>query len=244
MNGSCASSGEMPGFPFPSRSGREPDEPLLDMILNGEPLPAEAPHDMLALADRLASLGSPAGPGEVAAMAAFSRSLAGAGVSPARGEPAHHKPARRSPPQRRAARPVRLAGGFLVVMVGLGSAAAYADVLPGPVQDFAHHVIGAPPAQVSRGRSGEHLRSTHQPGTHGPASARHAAHPAKPDAARGHRKGAKPGKPKGKARHVHRANPAKRRAAKPTNPPHPAPTQPIHPLRTRHTRFRAETLPV
>ncbi len=163
MSGSDASSGEMPGFPFPGRSGPEPDEPLLDTILNGRPLPAHAPQGMLALADRLASLGRPAGPGEVpgeaAAMAAFRSSVAGASVSPAGGEPAHRKPARRPPPRRRAARPARLAGGLFVVMVGLGSAAAYADVLPGPVQDFAHHVIDAPPAHVSRVRSGDHQQS-------------------------------------------------------------------------------------
>ena len=74
------------GFPFPRRSGQQLDEPLLDMILNGRPLPADAPQSMLALADRLASLGRPAGPGEVpgevAAMAAFSRSVAGPASRP------------------------------------------------------------------------------------------------------------------------------------------------------------------
>ena len=144
------------------------------MILNGQPLPADAPHGMLALADRLASLGRPAGPGEVpgeaAAMAAFSRAVAGASVSPAGCEPAPRKPFRRPPPRRRAARPARLAGGLFVVMVGLGSAAAYADVLPGPLQGFAHHVIGAPPAHASPVRSEEHQKTTHRAGTHEPAS--------------------------------------------------------------------------
>ena len=235
MNGSDASSGEMPGFPFLSRSGREPDEPLLDMILNGQPLPADAPHAMLALADRLASLSGPAGPGEVpgevAAMAAFSRSVAGASVSPAGGDPAPLKPARRPPPRRRAARPARLAGGLFVVMVGLGSAAAYADVLPGPVQDFAHHVIGAPPARASDSRPNDHQKAAHRPGTHGRASG--AAHSANAGKANGHHKGARPGKAKGKVKHIHRPDPAKRRAAaKPTHPPHPTPTHSVHPTPT------------
>ena len=199
------------------------------MILNGRPLPADAPQGMLALADKLASLGRPAGPGEVpgeaAAMAAFSRAVAGASVSPAGGEPAHHKPARRPPPRRRAARPARLAGGLFVVMVGLGSAAAYADVLPGPVQDFAHRVIGAPPAHASGSRPNDHQKTTHRPGTPRARVRRGASQP-KPGMhgkANGHHKGAKPGKAKGKAKHVHRPNPAKRRAAaKPTHPPHPS----------------------
>jgi hypothetical protein len=236
MKGSDAWSGKMPGFPLPSRPGRAPDEPLLDMILNGQPLPADAPYGMLALANKLASLGDPARtgelPGEVAAMAAFSRSVAGASVSPAGTEPARRRSARRRPPRLRTARPARLAGGLFVVTIGLGSAAAYADVLPGPVQDFAHRAIGAPPAHASPSRSGEHQKSTHRPGIRAPGSASHPAHSAKPGKTTGARKGAKPGNAKGKARHVHRANPAKRRAAKPTHPPHPTPIQPAHPTPT------------
>jgi hypothetical protein len=222
----------MPGFPFPGRPDRDPDEPLLDLILAGRPLPADAPAGMLMLADGLAGLGGPAVPGEVpgeaAAMAAFSRALAGAGVSPAGGDPASRKPARRPPPRRRAARPARLAGGLLVVLAGLGSAAAYADVLPGPVQDFAHHVIGAPPAHVSPGRSGEHHKAGRlDGGTHGPASGRHAGHPAEPGKAAQHHKGVN----SGKAKHVHRP-PVKRRGAKPSHPPHPTPTHRPHPTPT------------
>ncbi len=224
MSGSDASSGEMPGFPFPSRPGRDPDEPLLDMILDGQPLPPDAPPGLLTLADRLASLGRRAGsgevPGEIAAMAAFSRSVAGVSVSPAGLDPAHRKPARRHPPRWRAALPVRLAGGLLVGIIGLGSAAAYADVLPGPVQDFAHHVIGAPPAHVSPGRSGEHEKAAHRPGTHLPGSG--AVHSAKPGEANGHHKGVKPGTAKGKAKHRHRPAPRRRGKAAHPAPSHPA----------------------
>jgi hypothetical protein len=225
MKGSHASSGEMPGLPFPSRPGRNPDEPLLDMILDGQPLPAEAPRGMLTLAERLASLSRPAGPGEVpgeaVAMAAFSRAVAGASVSPAGGEPAHRKLARRYPPRWRAARPFQLAGGLLVV-IGLGSAAAYADVLPGPVQDFAHHVIGAPAAHASPGRSGEHQKAAHGAATaHHPAGSRRGQHPGKPGTTHPNR------------RH-HRLHPAqhgkavkKGQTAQRTPPPHPT-----HPVQT------------
>jgi hypothetical protein len=38
MRGTGASTGEMPGFPFPGRPGREPDEPPLDMLLTRRPV--------------------------------------------------------------------------------------------------------------------------------------------------------------------------------------------------------------
>lgn len=248
MNDSRASSDEMPGFPLPSRSGRQPDEPLLDMILNGLPLPADAPRGMLTLADKLVSLAAPAGPGEVpgeaAAMAAFSRAasvasavsatgaVAGASISPAGLDPARREPDRRPPPRRRAVRPARLASGLLVVIVGLGSAAAYADVLPGPVQDFAHHVIDAPPAHLS----GEHQRAGQHAGrASSPGSARHPAHPAhpvKPGKASKRGKAVKAGKARGKAKHGFRPTPGKgNHHVKPTRPahrPHPTPTNPVH----------------
>jgi hypothetical protein len=44
-----------------------------------------------------------------------------------------------------------LADGHFEVLAGLGSAAACADVLPGPVQDFVRHVIDAPLADGSGG---------------------------------------------------------------------------------------------
>jgi hypothetical protein len=147
----------MPTFPRPRRPAREPDEPLLDMILDGRSLPPDAPRDAHALADRLTDLAGPAEPGvlpgEAAARSAFARTALRAGVS--------RRPDRRRPrlPARRAA----LAAALVAVTAGLGSAvAAYAGALPGPIQDFAHHVIGAPPAhwadllkpQPSMGRPG------------------------------------------------------------------------------------------
>ena len=239
MRGSGASSGEMPGFPFPfpGRPGRDPDEPLLDLILDGRPLPADAPAGLVALADGLAGLGGPAGPGavpgEAAAMAAFCRSAAGAGVVPAgRMDPAARMPARRPPPRRRAARPARLAGGLLVVLAGLGSAAAYADVLPGPVQAFAHQVIGAPAPRLSPARSGKHQETTDRPGSHPPGSGSRHARPARPGQANGHHKAAEPGTANGNGRHRHRPPPATghRRVKR----PHPAPSHPppSHPVPT------------
>lgn len=74
-------------------------------------------------------------------------SVAGPGSRrPERTSPA--EVARRRSARLRTVRPVRLAGGLFVVIVGLGSAAAYPGMLPGPVQDFAEHVIDAPPPTV------------------------------------------------------------------------------------------------
>jgi hypothetical protein len=147
MSGPGAFSGEMPGFPFPGRPGRELDESLLDMILNGQSLPPDAPEEMHALAEMLADLVGPAEPGELAGEAAarfaFARGASPAGVSPA---------ARRRLSWL-SSLSTRLAAVLVAGAVGLGSvaAAAYAGMLPGPMQDLAYRAIGAPPARHAPG---------------------------------------------------------------------------------------------
>ena len=146
MSGSDASSGEMHGFLFP---GTELDEPLLDIILNGQSLPPDAPEQVRALAEMLAALSSPAGPGELAgkeeARSAFARAIPRAGVSPVA------RPARRSQSLLTVPRSTRLAAALVAAAVGLGgTAAAYAGVLPSPIQDLAHHTIHAPAARPAR----------------------------------------------------------------------------------------------
>jgi hypothetical protein len=143
MSGPDASSGEMHGFLFP---GTELDEPLLDIILNGQSLPPDAPEQVRALAEMLAALSSPAGPGELAgkeeARSAFARAIPPAGVSPVA------RPARRSQSLLTVPRSTRLAAALVAAAVGLGgTAAAYAGVLPSPIQDLAHHTIHAPAAR-------------------------------------------------------------------------------------------------
>jgi len=51
----------MPGFPFPGRPGRELDEPLLDMLLSGQPVFRMQLH---VVAGWLIGLAGPAGPGD------------------------------------------------------------------------------------------------------------------------------------------------------------------------------------
>jgi hypothetical protein len=95
----------------------------------------------------LASLAVQASPGELAGEAA-ARFVFASGASPA----GVSHVARRSARRRLSCLPARV-GAWLVATlaaatVGLGgAAAAYADVLPGSLQDLAHHAIGAPAAR-------------------------------------------------------------------------------------------------
>jgi hypothetical protein len=136
----------MPGF-FPGRPGGEHDEPLLDMILERRPIPPGAPPEIHDLAHMLAAAAGPAEPGEltgaVATLAAFTRFGSPAGISPAA-----PRSARRSMPEWRARGRLSLAAALTAVAAGLsGTAAAYAGVLPDPIQHFAHEIIGAPSPQ-------------------------------------------------------------------------------------------------
>jgi hypothetical protein len=143
----------MPGFPFPGRPGGEHDEPLLDMIIARRVLPPDAPAGMHDLARMLAVLAGPGEPGELAGeaavRAAFSRSAAPAGVSPAARRPVRHRRSRRSRGSVRSR--ARLATVMVAAVAGLGSVlAAYSGVLPSPIQQLAHVAVAAPaPPSVS-----------------------------------------------------------------------------------------------
>jgi len=156
MSGPGATPDEMPGFPFPDRLAPELGEPLLDTVLNGQPLPPDAPEQLHAVADMLASLVGPAAPGELAGEAAARRAFARA-VSPAAGR----SPARSRLSGLSSRITARVAAALIAAAAGLGGVAgAYAGVLPGPVQDFAHHTMGAPAA---------HHKPDHPPAGHGAA---------------------------------------------------------------------------
>jgi hypothetical protein len=208
-----ASSSEMPGFPFPRQPGCELGEPLLDALLEGRSLPPDAPGEARAVAQMLADLAGPAEPGELAGEAAARSVLARSGP-PARSEPpvrvrtpVRVGPGARLAPRRRswAARWARPAAALIAATVGLGgTAAAYAGALPGPIQNFAHHAIGAPPTHGA-GPIRPHPGQA-SPGPAGPGQPRPGRHKgqATPGAATpGHRKGLPPqahGKAKGHAR--------------------------------------------
>ena len=143
MTGPDAMHGEMPGF-FPGRPGGERDEPLLDMIFDRRPLPPGAPPEMHDLARLLTAVAGPGESeelaGEATALAAFARHVSPAGISPAAS-----RPARRWLPGRPARGRLPLAAALVAAAIGLGSiTAAYAGVLPGPIQHFANDTFGAP----------------------------------------------------------------------------------------------------
>ena len=217
----------MPGLPFSSWRGTEPDVPLLDMIIAGQPLPPAAPRQIRVLAHKLTELAGPAGPGELAgeavAMSEFRRAVSPASTMPL-APPRRH---RRRRPRLTAGR-ARLAAAFATAAVAVGgTAAAYAGVLPASVQDFAHRMIDAPPAA--------HSPAGHQsPGQHrGGASSRSAANRKHQQASHGIAKGH--GKPtpqptgKGKALTHRPRRPAHRHHrrvpnVRPTPTPSPTPT--------------------
>jgi hypothetical protein len=213
MSGPDASSGEMHGFLFP---GTELDEPLLDIILNGQSLPPDAPEQVRALAEMLAALSSPAGPGELAgkeeARSAFARAIPPAGVSPVA------RPARRSQSLLTVPRSTRLAAALVAAAVGLGgTAAAYAGVLPSPIQDLAHHTIHAPAARPDGHPEPEPAKPGKvNPGHGKPAKPGHGkVNPGHGQVKRGHGQPAKPGKVNpghGQVRHGQPAKPGKVRA--------------------------------
>jgi hypothetical protein len=160
MSGQDAPSHEMPKFARQARLSREHEGLALDMLLDGMPLPPEAPPEMSALPSMLADLSGPAGPselaGEAAALSRFRRRHSPAGISSRR------KPERRMPPWQSPARRAQLAAALTVAAIGLGStAAAYADVLPSQVQQLAHEYIGAPSAGPAPRHPGKVLGRAH-----------------------------------------------------------------------------------
>ena len=151
---------EMPGF-FPGRPGGEHDEPLLDMILERRPIPPGAPPEFHGLARVLAAVTGPAEPGDLAgqdaAHAAFTRLASQPCTSYAA-----LRSARRSLSERPARGRLPQAAALAVAAAGLGSiAAAFAGVLPSPIQHFAHDTIGAP--SPARGVSPHALTVTGSP---------------------------------------------------------------------------------
>ena len=141
------------------------------MIFDGRVIPPDAPQEMHDLQRMLAALAGPAEPGELAgeaaARAAFIRLASPVGVSLAASRaPAHQgtrRPASHRVPRRRQARRAGRRAGLAAALCAVaavlaGTAAAYAGVLPEPVQQMAHATVGAPaprhhgsPAQAGSG---------------------------------------------------------------------------------------------
>jgi hypothetical protein len=142
MSDQDASHNEMPRFARQAGLSQEHEALALDMLLDGLPMPPEAPPELSALPAMLADLCGPAEAselaGETSTVTRFRCHVSPAGISPA--------PAGRSRPGwRLAVSRSRVAAVVAVVAVGLGgTAAAYAGVLPPPVQAWAHEMFDAP----------------------------------------------------------------------------------------------------
>lgn len=114
------------------------------MILERRSIPPGAPPEIHGLARMLAAVAGPAEPGDLAGQAAAQAAFARL-MSPPGGSHAALRSARRSLPERPARGRLPLAVALAAAAAGLGSAAAaYADVLPSPIQHFAHVAFGAP----------------------------------------------------------------------------------------------------
>lgn len=167
MTGQGASPGEMPKTPVPGRAEPELDEQVLDAMLAGQHLPHDAPEQAHVVAEMLSSLAGPADHGDLAAepavRMAFARAASAvAPASQARGsqaaarQAAHgHRRGRRRASWLPIGLSARLAATLAAVLVMLGgTVAAYAGVLPGPIQTLAHRAFGAPaPHTVPTGPS-------------------------------------------------------------------------------------------
>jgi hypothetical protein len=143
MNDDDVWGGEMPNLPFRRRHGDPADAPQLDELLDASRLDASAAPEWQSVSDVLRSAAAAANPselaGETAVLAAFRRERVG--IRHRRPQPiARCKSMFSTLLTGRIA--VGLAAG--VVTVTGAATAAYACVLPSPIQSFAHSAIGAP----------------------------------------------------------------------------------------------------
>jgi hypothetical protein len=136
----------MPRGPASELDDSDLSDSVLDMLLTGQPLPADAPRQARMTADALASLGDPQRPGALAGEAAARSAFARTAAAPATHSPATRLTGRRAQSRRFLRVRPRLAAVLAAVAISLGgtAAAAYAGVLPAPIQDFAHLTVGAP----------------------------------------------------------------------------------------------------
>jgi hypothetical protein len=148
MNDDDVWGGEMPNLPFRRRHNDPADAPQLDELLDAGRLDANAAPEWQALSDVLRSAAAATEPselaGEAAVLAAFRRERVGVRHRP--------QPIARCKSMFSTLLTGRIAVGLAagVVTVTGAATAAYACVLPSPIQSFAHSTIGAPKPSVSK----------------------------------------------------------------------------------------------
>jgi hypothetical protein len=143
VTGGGVSGSDMPSLPWTSRPDVSPaGDTSLESLLAGSGLPAGAGPELRLVADVLEALSArPAGDeltGLAAARAEFRRHV----VLPVQGR----QPPRRRPGGLASRLGVKVAAAAALVVMALSgaAAAAYAGVLPGSWQQFAHSAFGAP----------------------------------------------------------------------------------------------------
>ena len=224
----------MPIIPWSLARGEVPPvgDPAYDALLDGNEPPQDVADRLGQVAEAIAALnGAPTASELAAEGSALAVFRSGGGIS---AEPA--RSARAASPWRTSlvSGKVAAAGAACVIVFSGAAAAAYAGVLPAPVQRIAHDIIGAP--SPHRGTTHTHPVSpagsatpdpTPDPGT-GPSAAptsqpthqtgqpaTHPTHPAHPTAP------AHPAHPTHPSPSTHPTHPS--------HPPHPSPTHPPHP---------------
>ena len=176
MTGRDVPDADMPNTPRPHGADvpADPDE-ALDALLAGDLLTAGTGPGLRPVAELLAALTAPP---ETAELAGHARALAEfrqtrlAAAQPQAARAAGQQRAARAAGQQRAAVPAHrrrgsrlrsprsllsaraaAAAGALAAMLGGAATAAYAGVLPRPVQQFAHEVMGAPAPHTAAGQT-------------------------------------------------------------------------------------------
>jgi hypothetical protein len=178
VTGGGVSGSDMPSLPWTARPDvSSVEDTSLDALLAGSGLPAGADPELRPVADVLTALSAhPAGDeltGLAGARAEFRRHV----VRPAR--------AGQSPRRRPGALASRLgvkvgaATALAVMALGGAAAAAYAGVLPGSWQQFAHRTIGAPAYRAHHPSAGAGAAGSAVPHPSHPA---HQTHPSGPSA--------------------------------------------------------------
>jgi hypothetical protein len=169
VTGGGVSGNDMPGLPWTARPDVSPvEDTSVEALLAGSGLPAGADPELRPVADLLAALSARPAGDELTGLAAARAEFRRHAVLPVQ--------VRESPRRRPGGLASRLgvkvgaAAALVVVALGGAAAAAYADVLPGSWQQFAHHTIGAP---AYRARHDASART----GAAGPAIP-HSRHPA------------------------------------------------------------------
>ena len=141
----------MPNFPWPGRRDVSAiSDTSLSALLAGAELPTGSPPELRPVAEALAALtAAPTGDeltGEAEALAVFRERL---------GVPSPTRRPRRRPTLLSPLLSARAAAAAAVAALGIGgfATAAFAGALPAPVQQFAHHTIGAPAAHNAAART-------------------------------------------------------------------------------------------